>query len=148
MKPNKSIKCKLCTQNTDLALVVDGLCPTCAPVQAALDAMVNSFTQHLRSVLIKANQEHQQEIKALEAKLEAQASAPQPSDSPKHLTTTEVCEMVSIGRQHLWRLIRAGKFPAGIPLGEGPSAKKIWPEAEILAWLDSRGRGFIGKTTA
>ncbi|MNK76980.1 Helix-turn-helix domain protein [compost metagenome] len=148
MKTSKSIKCKLCTQNTDPALVVDGLCPTCAPVQAALDAMVNSFTQHLRSVLIQANQERQQKIQALEAKLEAQTNAHQASDSPKHLTTAEVCEMVKLKRQHLWRLIRAGKFPAGIPLGEGPNAKKVWPEAEILAWLDSRGRGLIGKTTA
>lgn len=145
---SRSIKCKLCTQATDPALVVDALCPTCAPVQAALDAMVSSVTQHLRSALIKAKQEHRQEIQALEAKYEAQASAPQASTGPKHLTTAEVCEMASLSRQHLWRLIRAGKFPAGIPLGEGPGSKKIWPEAEIRAWLDSRGRGLIGKTTA
>lgn len=70
-----------------------------------------------------------------------------PPASP-NLTSREVCALVRLSRQHLWRLIRAGKFPAGIPLGEGPNAKKVWPEHEIQAWLESRGRGLIGKTTA
>lgn len=65
-----------------------------------------------------------------------------------NLTSAEVCALVRLSRQHLWRLIRAGQFPAGIPLGSGPNAKKVWPEAEILDWLKSRGRGLIGKTTA
>lgn len=63
----------------------------------------------------------------------------------KLLTTKEVCDRVKLCRQQLWKLERQGKFPKRIPLTEGPRAKKVWREDEIEAWIESRGRGFIGR---
>jgi prophage regulatory protein len=36
---------------------------------------------------------------------------------------------------HLWRLVKGGKFPAPIKLGEARSA---WIEAEIDAWIGTK----------
>jgi prophage regulatory protein len=42
---------------------------------------------------------------------------------------------VPYSRSHLWRLIRAGKFPKPIRLGENRVA---FPEAEIDKWIESK----------
>ena len=42
---------------------------------------------------------------------------------------------IPYSKPHLWRLIRAGKFPRPIRLGENRIA---FPEHEINAWLESK----------
>jgi prophage regulatory protein len=42
---------------------------------------------------------------------------------------------IPFSRMHIWRLVRDGKFPAPVRLGENTIA---WDEAEILAWLAAR----------
>ena len=41
-------------------------------------------------------------------------------------------------RQHIYRLVRAGKFPAPIKLGDGPGASNAWPNAELEQYLADR----------
>lgn len=48
---------------------------------------------------------------------------------------TEAREGYSLQQTPLWRLIRAGKFPRPIRLGENRIA---FPEHEIDAWLDTK----------
>lgn len=49
--------------------------------------------------------------------------------------TDLVLKGINFSRQHLHRLIKAGKFPRPVKLGENRNA---WPEREIDAWLDAK----------
>lgn len=42
---------------------------------------------------------------------------------------------IRFSKVHLWRLSKAGKFPAPIKLG---ALRMAWDEREIDAWLDAR----------
>ena len=42
---------------------------------------------------------------------------------------------ISYSRPHLFRLIKAKKFPPPVKLGENRNA---WPESEIDAWIEAR----------
>ena len=42
---------------------------------------------------------------------------------------------ITYSRPHLFRLIKAGKFPTPLKLGENRNA---WVEAEIDAWIEAR----------
>jgi prophage regulatory protein len=53
----------------------------------------------------------------------------------KLLFPREVQEIVRLSEPTIWRLRRAGKFPAPLRLGERRIA---WRESEIEAWLVSR----------
>lgn len=55
---------------------------------------------------------------------------------PKRLLTAKaVCEALGLSRVHVYRLVRAGKFPQPIRLG----ARDLrWPEEEIIAFLNER----------
>jgi predicted DNA-binding transcriptional regulator AlpA len=44
---------------------------------------------------------------------------------------------ISFGRDYLYRLVRAGKFPQPFKLGEGVNA---WMENEIDAWILERAQ--------
>ncbi|MEX0827542.1 MAG: AlpA family phage regulatory protein [Haliea sp.] len=53
----------------------------------------------------------------------------------KILSTGEVLEHIPYSRIHLWRMVKAGSFPAPIQLTE----RKIgFRESDVEAWLDSR----------
>ena len=45
---------------------------------------------------------------------------------------------ISYRRVHVWRLMRAGKFPLSVKLAEGGSS--AWLHSEIVAWIRSRPR--------
>jgi prophage regulatory protein len=47
---------------------------------------------------------------------------------------------IPFSRQHLWRLVAEGAFPAPVPLGRPGTlyAKKAWLKSEVLAWLEDR----------
>jgi predicted DNA-binding transcriptional regulator AlpA len=45
----------------------------------------------------------------------------------------EVCALVGRSYQHIWTLMRAGKFPRSRLLGSRP----VWVKAEIDAWIAS-----------
>lgn len=45
---------------------------------------------------------------------------------------------INYSRMHLSRLMKAGKFPCSIALGQGKGSRKAWRAAEIYSWLDSR----------
>lgn len=54
----------------------------------------------------------------------------------RFLTYTDLKGLgVTYCRTQLWRLERAGKFPARVPLGENRVA---WVEDEIKAWMKAR----------
>jgi prophage regulatory protein len=42
---------------------------------------------------------------------------------------------ITYSRVQLWRLVRAGKFPAPIKVGENRNA---WVESEIDTWIEKR----------
>ena len=52
---------------------------------------------------------------------------------------------VPFSRQHVARLVAAGKFPAPVKLGEATNA---WVEAELDEWLDARVKASIGRRRA
>lgn len=49
----------------------------------------------------------------------------------------DVQRLVSLSRTQIYALIRAGRFPAPVKVGEHRSA---WVEAEVEAWIDERIR--------
>jgi prophage regulatory protein len=51
----------------------------------------------------------------------------------------DVLLLTGLSRSTIWRLERKGGFPKRIRLGQNSIG---WAEAEILAWLSSRPRGF------
>lgn len=53
----------------------------------------------------------------------------------KLLRETEVCDRTGYSRQSLWRLERAGSFPARLRLGANRVA---WLESDIDEWLAER----------
>ena len=65
-------------------------------------------------------------------------SAPQKNDPFAHiriLTMKQVCELTTYTAQHIYRLIRAGKFPRPIRLGLNRIGFR---QVEIEAWMDAR----------
>jgi prophage regulatory protein len=51
------------------------------------------------------------------------------------LRLPEVLQMTGIGRDSVYRLAKAGKFPQPYKLTDRASA---WREDEVVAWIDSR----------
>jgi prophage regulatory protein len=43
---------------------------------------------------------------------------------------------VPYSRQHIWRLIAAGKFPRPIKFGSGPNCRCLFSRAEIQKWIE------------
>lgn len=39
---------------------------------------------------------------------------------------------------HIYRLVKAGKFPRPIKLGDAPNSRVSWVEAEVDAWIKER----------
>lgn len=60
----------------------------------------------------------------------------------KLLTATEVAELFSISRVHVWRRVKAGHLPA--PIYPAPKAPR-WRSDEIEAMFASRGRARRGR---
>ena len=56
----------------------------------------------------------------------------------KALRLREVCNLTGLSRTTLWRLERAGSFPARIVLSKNSVG---WLAEEVSAWLASRPRG-------
>ncbi|HUE91869.1 AlpA family transcriptional regulator [Pseudomonas sp.] len=54
------------------------------------------------------------------------------SISPALLRLPSVCAMVGLSKSQIYRLIRAGEFPAGISLGANSVA---WPAEHVNAWV-------------
>ena len=61
---------------------------------------------------------------------EVRARGP-PSDENRLLSKHEVTRLVGRLYQHIWSLMRAGKFPRSRLLGSRP----VWVKAEIDAWI-------------
>lgn len=54
------------------------------------------------------------------------------SVSPVLLRLPSVCAVVGLSKSQIYRLIRAGEFPAGIALGANSVA---WPAERVHAWI-------------
>ena len=63
----------------------------------------------------------------------AQAQA-QPAHT-RALRMSRVCEKTGLSRAHIYKLVRAGRFPAPYKLSERVSA---WSEQEISDWLEAK----------
>ena len=55
----------------------------------------------------------------------------------KLLTWNQVDDLTPFSRVHLWRLIKAGQFPAPLQVGK---RRVAFRESEINAWLDAKPR--------
>jgi prophage regulatory protein len=44
---------------------------------------------------------------------------------------------IGYSRQHLWRLMTAGRFPRMVAFGPGQAARKAWRRDEVLSWIAS-----------
>ena len=72
---------------------------------------------------------------------------PEEVDGPldKILSLSEVCKAEGVSRWTIQRLIRVGKFPAGLELDNG---RPGWPESWIKARRESKPRRTLGADTA
>lgn len=52
--------------------------------------------------------------------------------SPALLRLPSVCALVGLSKSQVYRLIRAGEFPAAIQLGANSVA---WPTERVQAWI-------------
>ena len=59
------------------------------------------------------------------------------------LKLKEIEGITALSRTTMWRLERAGNFPARIHLSDNSVG---WDEAEVLAWVASRPRGLSATT--
>lgn len=68
---------------------------------------------------------------------------PEPKTDPfahlRMLTMKQVCELTSYTPQHIYRLIRAGKFPQRVRIGENRVGWRlvdieVWSAARPVAW--------------
>ncbi|MBT5841486.1 MAG: AlpA family phage regulatory protein [Rhodospirillaceae bacterium] len=56
-----------------------------------------------------------------------------------YLGINEVLELVPWrSRMHIYRLVKAGKFPPPIKLTDDPQARNYWRESTILGFLQGR----------
>ena len=62
----------------------------------------------------------------------------------KIIRAAEVLEMIGLSRTTLWRLVKAGKFPAPLKLSV---RARGWRLSDVEAWLDSRERFGAGWLT-
>ncbi|WP_090501255.1 helix-turn-helix transcriptional regulator [Pseudomonas borbori] len=52
--------------------------------------------------------------------------------SPALLRLPALCALVGLSKSQIYRLIKAGEFPAAIPLGANSVA---WPAEHVHAWI-------------
>lgn len=62
-------------------------------------------------------------------------------DGRGYLCQRGVLSLVPISRMTLWRLGKAGIFPAPINFGLG-QYRSVWTEAEVREWIASRPRAW------
>lgn len=55
--------------------------------------------------------------------------------SPRLLSAKMVSERTSLSRTTLWRLCKAGQFPASIRLSP---QRVAWRESDVSAWLEAK----------
>lgn len=55
--------------------------------------------------------------------------------SPALLRLPSVCALVGLSKSQVYRLIRAGEFPAAIQLGANSVA---WPAERVHAWIEEK----------
>jgi prophage regulatory protein len=53
----------------------------------------------------------------------------------KFLRAKAVQERLGCGRVHLWRVVKAGQFPAPVKLSPRMT---VWPENEVDAWIEAK----------
>ncbi|MBV9840907.1 MAG: AlpA family phage regulatory protein [Sphingomonadaceae bacterium] len=63
-------------------------------------------------------------------------------DAERFLLLSEVCRRVGPCKSMIYKLIRAGKFPA--PYKISPATSR-WSEREVVAWIADVKDGFEGK---
>jgi predicted DNA-binding transcriptional regulator AlpA len=54
---------------------------------------------------------------------------------PELLTTSQVLDLLQIGRTKLWELVRKEAFPA-FRIGEGRNSSLRYRRADVLGWLE------------
>ena len=67
---------------------------------------------------------------------------PKPTTPPgrKLISKAELLKLVPISFPTIWELMRRGKFPISIRLGDSPQAKAAWFLDEVLNWQETRPR--------
>ena len=62
------------------------------------------------------------------------------NDEPILLTRRQVEKAISLSCSQIYALMKLGKFPQPVKLGEGKRAAVRWHRAEIEEWLSKRPR--------
>lgn len=61
------------------------------------------------------------------------------ANSPQMITAREVMEMTTYSRNHIYRLMRRGDFPACHKLNpKRERSRVVWKRAEVEEWLRER----------
>ena len=69
---------------------------------------------------------------------------PELANRPNYLTLAEVAEYTKLSRNWIYELRKSGSFPVPLRLGNGPSARLRWREADVIAWMESRTGDVFG----
>ena len=62
-------------------------------------------------------------------------------EKPELLRDKSVCQLLSISRSYLWRLVKMGKLPAPVKLGPKLS---VWKRSDIQPILNNPEKYFLG----
>ena len=57
------------------------------------------------------------------------------NDINRLIRISDVMQLTSLSRAHLWRLMKAGKFPAAVELS---SRSRAWRLDEVNAWIERK----------
>ena len=60
------------------------------------------------------------------------------SNRPRFLRIRSVCDQIGLSPSFVYKLVRAGEFPAPLKVG-GKSS--VWLESEVLKWMEEAARG-------
>lgn len=56
------------------------------------------------------------------------------------LNRKEVTALIGLSRSQIYALVKLGRFPEPLRLGDGPKGAVRWRKSEVLAWVDARPR--------
>jgi excisionase family DNA binding protein len=50
------------------------------------------------------------------------------------LSYEDVLKRTTLSRQHVWRMVRAGKFPTPVKIGR----RRCWSEGAVTEWIEAQ----------
>jgi prophage regulatory protein len=137
-------RCAICNRSN---LGTVKVCTTCAPVQAAFDALVTQIRRAADEAERAIREAAAERLARLQLEQRITELTSQPEPSERILSQKDVESLLGVTRQTIRNMERAGRFPKRIRLGEGPQSRMGWIESEVMDWLEAikrQNRGFVG----